>query len=184
MDSGSRSCEGRDLKIKRPSGWRWKRLPHTHRSSLHKSALTVSSQCCVLAAERVPGRAVGSLHCASAEPLSCPCYVGHRFPPTISYPIRSAVNTVDRPPQIALEVQVASSTFIFFAPMSHIWDLYGCLLSFKPRIVGICFVFFCFGLGFFKVEGKKMNGLDTLLCTDPESGSQWCASDCSIYMII
>lgn len=75
-----------------------------HRYGLHRSTQTVSSQCCILAAERVPWRAAGSLHCASAQPLSCPCYVGHRFPPTISYPIRSAVNTVDRTPQIALEV--------------------------------------------------------------------------------
>lgn len=44
--------------------------------------------------------------------LSCPCYVGHRFPPTISYPFRSAVNTVDRTPQIAVEVYVASSALI------------------------------------------------------------------------
>lgn len=71
---------------------------HAHRHGLHRSTQTVTSQRCILAAERVPWRTAGSLHCASAQPLSCPCYVGHHFPPTISYPIRSAVNTVDRTP--------------------------------------------------------------------------------------
>lgn len=84
-----------------------------HRDSLRRNTQTASSQCCTLAAEHVPRRAMGSLHCASADPLSRPCYVGHRFPATISYPLRSAVNTVDRTPHIASEVQVASSTLIF-----------------------------------------------------------------------
>lgn len=153
---------------------------HTHRSSLHRSTLTVSSECCVLAAERVPRRAVGSLHCASAEPLSCPCYVGHRFPPTISYPIRSAVNTVDRPPQIALEVQVASSTFIFLPPMSHVWDLYGCLLSFKPRIVGICF-FVLFFLRLKDGRGMVQTRVCALILSLAASGVFQIVS---IYMII
>jgi len=34
--------------------------------------------------------------------------------------------------------------------------------------------------GFKKREGRDQirNGLDTVLCTDPEHGSQWCVSDC------
>lgn len=107
------------------------------RCSLHRETQTASSQCCTLAAEHVPRRAVGSLRCASADPLSRPCYVGHRFPPTISYPIRSAVNTVDRTPHMASEVRCLIN-FDLFAPMSRIWDQKRCLSSFEKhcRMIG------------------------------------------------
>lgn len=70
-------------------------LGHAH---VHADAHVISFHCSVFAAESLPWRVVGSLCCAAVEPLSCPCYVGHRCPPTISYPICNAVNTVDRPP--------------------------------------------------------------------------------------
>lgn len=75
---------------------------------------------------------MGSLRCASADPLSRPCYVGHRSPPTISHPIRSAVNTVDGTPHVASEVQVAPPGLIF-APTSRIWDQKRCSSSFEKH---------------------------------------------------
>lgn len=89
------------------------------RYGLHTRTHTASSQRCVLAAERVPWRAAGSLHCASAV-LSLLCRSSLPSNDILSLPQCSQYRGQNSPNSCGSIRRLIS--FNLFAPMSHIRD--------------------------------------------------------------
>lgn len=112
-------------KIKRLRGWRWRCLSVDADTAYTRTRTqTVSSQRCVLAAERVPWRAAGSLHCASAV-LSLLCRSSLPSNDILSPPQCSQYRGQNSPNSCGSISRLIS--FNIFAPVSHIRDLTRCL---------------------------------------------------------